>query len=226
MLQKMFSGTMSVFENNQVTSDHDPDWVVSSMCSLHTKLSNQEQHNSVACNYADCEQVLGGTLKLLTLANDLPTAFMLFYSAVNPLVERIRFLCHAGCIDYGQFKAFVKIGRWTNFHKHPKSFVYVHHPSYSCSDHNIGKVSTASIVINTDFVMDFYHIGADRGELDKRIRNRGGVTVDYPCAVTMLTAFYKDQREFVRIVCQDPSALEKLSKLATLTSAEAFPIET
>ncbi|HXB11474.1 MAG TPA: hypothetical protein VNZ45_05775, partial [Bacteroidia bacterium] len=106
------------------------------MCSIHNSFhkENDQTHNCIGCNFADYSELLFSTLKKFRDESGPLQVFSgtILYSYL--LVERFEEIFKIIKLDEGyklkHFPIFGKIKRWTNFLKHPKAFILVHHPEY------------------------------------------------------------------------------------------------
>lgn len=99
--------------------------------------------------------------------------------------------------DWEQFPSFQKIKYWANFFKHPKSFMYVHHPVFYLDSHDFPS-GIMRKTINTEFVKKYFSGGKKNEELSKNVSNQDA------------NVFYPNLIEFTKELCFE---FEKLINL-------------
>jgi hypothetical protein len=103
-------------------------------CEIHDYFDSENNHNCLGCNLAEVESQFISFLKQYKRFNSENESFTLYILLSYLLVERIELIMKLMELPENyrleHFRTFVKMRRWANFIKHPKSFMLVHHPSY------------------------------------------------------------------------------------------------
>jgi hypothetical protein len=191
------------------------------VCGLHDVLRPEFStgHNCLGCNLADLTNAFDSVLKVLTSCEDLQAAFSTYFMWLNVFVERYTFLLKRlnVSVEYRrkEFPCFATIKSWANFQKHPKSFLYVHHPEYGCSAAGIVIKSSGSIVVNQSFVDRYYNGDKHDDELLELLKNTMLVAVDYPDPTELIVEFCAATTKFMDLVKGNPEYQRSLADVTT-----------
>ncbi len=192
------------------------------VCSLHDVLSvpKTTAHNCLGCNLADLTNAFGEVLNGLTKCKDLQAAFSIYFMWLNVFVERYDFMfSYLGVPDsyrIKHFPVFLQIKHWANFQKHPKAFLFVHHPSFSCPTVGITVDKKKPKIIDQVFVDKYYKGGKHNESLSSELMNARSVVVHYPDPRTIVEDFCAQSQKFVEIVAKNPMYQELLMEKSTL----------
>ena len=77
------------------------------------------------------------------------------------------------------YSIFGKIKRWANFDKHPKAFMFVHHPEFDFMDSGL-EFKGYDLEINQSSVDKYYASASKNSELVERVKNQDKLIVNYP----------------------------------------------
>lgn len=209
---------MDIFEINyddlaqkvkETLFDEDENFPLS--CSLQEILADDESHNCLACNLADYTWGLYNTLKGYALLGkqasgddwllEYHVVFSMFHwlSVMVEALKEIEKVIGIKLIERNdEFKTCTRIIKWTNFFKHPKTMVFVHHPTFTYN--NIPE--DAETVINEQFVFRFYSNKNSNDELKSLLANKGNgkVFVKLPDLFDLLEGFSKELKEIIDLV--------------------------
>lgn len=143
-------------------------------------------HNCIGCNFEEgCLNILdfvkqfAGTEKVRTY---LTIYSLLFYT----LAERLAVVYHElGVVngkkfDWSQFPILRNIKHWANFFKHPKAYMFLHHPDYFLEKDPDRPNFMIEGEVDSSFVDLFYRAGADNEALRQLLGNKKGWKVIFP----------------------------------------------
>jgi hypothetical protein len=203
------------------------------MCRIYDKFVGPEQahHNCLGCNFDDLADQI---LKFLEVAADNPTGFELqhlfamYAQLLNSCWERISDVFKIISVPDGyrirHFAPFLRIRRWANFFKHPKTFGWVvHHPKYVIEGSGEHKSLTADPtkvrVVDDEFLKKYYsadcetNAGKLRGEFKGFERN---TVVVLPDVAQLTSSICGCLDHFVRIITENPIYVEILNEESTI----------
>lgn len=150
----------------------------SSFCELHGLTSSKDNHNSIFCNLADWDNSFTELLKILVLKEDtlhgtddeeylgfLKVAIPSYLYWMNVLRENLTTLNHLASknkeleIEKDAWRKLMpkiqSIGAWTNFHKHPRHILKIHHPRIIFSG-NDDEIKSYEYVFDCTAAKDFF----------------------------------------------------------------------
>ncbi|HXA01651.1 MAG TPA: hypothetical protein VNW99_06670 [Cytophagaceae bacterium] len=116
------------------------------------------------------------------------------------------------------FQIFGIIKRWTNFLKHPKAFILVHHPEYYFEneielEHND---KNNMIIIDQEFIDIYYSGDKENNKLYSILKNKNNVVVLLPNLPDLMSEFCKAQKKFIDIISNNEVFRETLDEQSTL----------
>jgi hypothetical protein len=192
------------------------------VCGLHAVLGPESAtgHNCLGCNLADLTTAFDSVLKGLTSCEDLQAAFSTYFMWLNVFVERYHFLLNQLKVPNtyrikDEFPCFAAIKSWANFQKHPKAFLYSHHPGYVCSAAGIVVDRAGSIVIDQKFVDHYYNGPEFNDDLLNLLKNKTQVVVDYPDPTKLIVEFCAETNKFMTLVRENPIYQKRLADVTT-----------
>lgn len=209
---------MDIFEINyddlakkvkETLFDDDENFPLS--CSLQEILADEESHNCLACNLADYTWGLYNTLKGYALLEkqasqhdwllEYHVIFSMFHwlSVMVEALKEIEKVISVKLIERNdEFKTCTRITKWTNFFKHPKAMVFVHHPTFTFKSNPEG----AETIIDEKFVFRFYTKENTNDELRKLLANKrsGKVFVKLPDLFELLEGFSNELRDIIELI--------------------------
>lgn len=191
------------------------------MCSIHQSF-HDEGHNCVACNLEESADLIASYLKnykVFESSFSVFTSYIWFlYLMAIRIEEYINIMSLPEGVQQKKFGIFQKIKRWANFIKHPKAFMFVHHPCYSFEGLPIPSSCDENqheIIIDDKFVKEFYSNGNKNGKLITKLTNKEGVRVEFPNPVNLMEEFVIAQKNFVDLICENKLIQEILEEKAT-----------
>ena len=164
--------------------------------------SDKSYHNCIGCNFEEgCLTILDFLKKFSETTNISPylTIYsLLFYSQAERLAVVYKELGYTSgnSFDWTRFPTLRTIKHWANFFKHPKAYMFLHHPSYFIETDPEKPNFMINGVIDTAFVENFYRAGADNTMLQQLFENG-----------TKFKIFYPDLLQFTRDLCAEFSAI-------------------
>lgn len=195
-------------------------------CSLHDILADDESHNCLACNMADYTWGVYQTVQAYALLGEQASAdeyildqhvvFSIFnwlHVMVEALLEIEKILNISLIVRADEFRTCTRIIKWTNFFKHPKAMIFVHHPNYVFSKAPEG----TEIVIDEEFVFKFYTNKNTNDELKRLLANKPGekVFVELPDLFKLIEEFSVEINEMIELINCGPYK-RLLSKKSTI----------
>lgn len=191
------------------------------MCSIHESFHG-DGHNCVGCNLEKSSKLIANYLKqheTFETPDYVFTSYIWFlYLMTTRMEEYIDIMSLPESVKQKKFGTFQKVKRWANFIKHPKAFMFVHHPCYSfegtpvpagCDDIHY------EVVINDEFVKEFYSGGQNNGKLMRKLAKIEGVMVEFPNPVVLMEEFVITQKNFVELIYDNKMIRELLDEKAT-----------
>jgi hypothetical protein len=194
------------------------------LCNLHEAFGADEGgHNCLGCNFADLTLAFDQVLSGLSNYTDINAPCMTYILWLYLYVERYDQIMNYVNVPDGyrkrHFRAFQRIRRWANFCKHPKSFLFSHHPEYFHG----GEVGDESCVIEDDtiqinqkFVDEYYSGGFNNNKLAKILNNATKVVVVYPDPEALMEQFASESQTFVKLIENNEVYREELGQITTV----------
>lgn len=168
-----------------------------------TNDSRKNYHNCIGCNLEEgCLTILDFLEKFSKATNVssyLTIYSLLFYSQAERLAviyNELGYTIHDG-FDWTRFPTLRSIKHWANFFKHPKAYMFLHHPCYFIeSDPNIPNFMINGVIDNS-FVEKYYRARADNTMLQQLFENGTKFKIIYP---DLLELTIKMCAEFAAII--------------------------
>ena len=172
---------------------HDPENSCEQVfCILHEPLylgsHGENSHACLACTLNDSVDKIHKFLNENQSSDDLEYTFTLYILLLYLLVEKMHTIFKYVGISYEYVEAnwhvLIEIRKWANFIKHPKGFLFVHHPEYHFEDETIPNSHSSWKKINyTNFVEPLYkrEDEAKFRHTIKEFANKSDLLVIIPC---------------------------------------------
>lgn len=161
-----------------------------------------KSHNCVPCNLTDginlIRYFLKTNLKCLHLKFFINTYSLLLYQQAERfgvIYSQIGYIDKKHEFDWNKFSELQMIKYWANFFKHPKSSLFLHHPTFhieSCPDLTNFMFDG---VINSEFVKKCFCGGKFNKELEEKLSNKN------------YKIFFPDLIEFTNLICYESKRL-------------------
>jgi len=135
-------------------------------CKLHEKeylgLDTNRDHVCIACNLNDSIEKIHKFLSSLKEDDDIEYSFTLFILLCYLSVEKLTIVFkHIGITqEYVEtnWKVLIEIRKWANFIKHPKGFLFSHHPEYIFDNQKkVEKYNDWKEINYKNFIEPFYY---------------------------------------------------------------------
>jgi hypothetical protein len=213
------------------------------MCSIHNTFSKEtgQDHNCIGCNFATYTELLRFTLHKYRNESDPIQIFSAVILYAYLLVERFEEIFRIIKLDEGykskHFQIFGKIRRWANFIKHPKAFIFVHHPSYAFEFYKTIKESKNFILkaycqpenadlmifIDQEFVDYYYASDANNSKLHSLLTNKKDVVVIFPNLAVLISELCIAQKKFIEVLSKNEVYREILEGKTTMKDYYGIP---
>lgn len=207
VVQKQLEEAYHIFQREAILDNGDP-----VMCQFHEAFSTYDtrHHNCLGCNFADSTLLIHNFLQTYPLQRSIQYAYSTFIILAYLLVERIDKLFDIIELNKAykaeHFKVLSEIRRWANFLKHPKAFLLTHHPTFTfySSPKNRALIENASVVIDLNFVTDYYSDNEQNDELGKKLENKENVLVVFPDVVRLAKDLCQVMHNCVSLIQSNP----------------------
>jgi hypothetical protein len=225
-----YDNLMSIFENvfDIFINDHYDKEFNSLFCNIHN--SFEKGHNCVGCNLNESNLRIENFLIQHRNFRDLHLTFtnfiLLLYLQVESIYEYFEIIQLQESYRGKHFKIFQDVKRWANFLKHPKSFMLVHHPSWTYEGRTIKsdnsgkyldeKIKRTTPTIDSAFVNEFYAGGKKNRELFKQLNKKENLIVVFPNPIILIKEFTKAQKKFTEIISNNEIVRDLLENKATI----------
>ncbi len=193
------------------------------LCNLHEAFGTHSSpsHNCLGCNFADITLAFDPVLRSLRSLSDIfascSTYILWLYLYVERYDQILVFLSVPESYRARHFKGLQWIRRWANFLKHPKAFLFSHHPQYYHSGETGDLTSDGQhVVISDEFVQDFYAGKEHNSKLARLLSNATNVSVIFPDPVELMQQFADDSDQFVKLMQNNEVYREELGKVTTV----------
>ena len=207
VVQKQLEEAYHIFQHEAILDNGDP-----VMCQFHEAFGTHDtrHHNCLGCNFADSTLLIHNFLQTYSLQRTIQYAYSTFIILAYLLVERIDNLFDIIKLNKAykaeHFKVLSEIRRWANFLKHPKAFLLTHHPTFTfCRSPNNGAlIKNARVVIDLNFVTDYYSNDKRNDELRKKLENKDDVLVVFPDVVRLAKDLCQVMHDCVSLIQDNP----------------------
>jgi len=203
------------------------------LCKLHEAFgtNSSTSHNCLGCNFADItiafDSVLGSLRSLSDTFASCSTYIFWLYLYVERYDQIMVFLSVPESYRARPFKGLQRIRRWANFIKHPKAFLFSHHPSvYHFGETGELTSEGDSVIISDAFVQEFYAGKEHNSKLAKMLSNKTDVTVIFPDPLELMQQFADDSDQFIQLIQNNEVYREELGKVTTVEGYyEAYEVK-
>lgn len=180
-------------------------------------------HNCLGCNFSNLtdsfDQVLSGLDEYSDINAPCFTYIIWLYLYVERYDQIMSYLQVPERYRQRHFRSFQRIRRWSNFIKHPKSFLFSHHAQYFHGG-EIGDegfvIKDDTVQINSDFVNAYYAGGKNNNKLAAMLNNATEVLVVYPDPEALMENFATETKAFVRLIEMNEVYREELTRITTM----------
>ena len=174
-------------------------------------------HNCLGCNFNEgCSTILDFLQRFSGSSNVcsyLSIYTLLFYSQAERLgvIYKELGFCTKNAFDWQSFPSLSLIKHWANFFKHPKAYMYLHHPTYHIETDPGRPNFLVNGVIDSSFVKKFYRASADNEELTKQFQKGIHYKVFFPDLILLTTELCQTFNDIIPEI-KKPENIELLRK--------------
>lgn len=176
------------------------------------------KHNSIPCNLTDGAHLIVQFLKNNEECKSIRYFVNIYTNFLYQQAERyavvyqqIGITMGNGKFDWSQFPYLQLIKYWANFFKHPKSSMFLHHPTFHIESYPGNPNFLFDGVINSDFVKKYYSGGNHNEELEKLLLNKE-FKVFFPDLIMLTEQMCSEFERIFDIVNQNVENVDKLQK--------------
>lgn len=200
-------------------------------CRIHEAFGGVDgnHHNCLGCNFADSTTLILRFLERNEELTDIQQDMTVYILLLYLLVERIEIVFDIiqlpAPYQEKHFKVFQQVRKWSNFIKHPKSFILTHHSFYDFEGSGTINEKEFTETINEQFVEKFYKGQKDPSdqkktnkELYSRLRNKKDVLVLFPDIAKLTDKICYSYNKFVDLILTNNAYTEILNDETTISS--------
>jgi len=178
-------------------------------------------HNCLACQLNDGNQRIHKFLKQTDSSSDNEYNFTIYILLLYLQVEKLHtiFKIIGLTFEYVElnWKVLIEIRKWANFIKHPKGFLFTHHPSFLFEDAKYHEDDHTKI-LDYKFVSKFYY--RENEEILKQsiqeLGNKSNILVILPSPDRLASEYVKVCTEFCDKIKDNPHFREILKTRSSL----------
>jgi hypothetical protein len=181
------------------------------------------KHNSIPCNLTDGANLIVQFLKnnedcksIRYFVNIYSTFFYQQAERYAVVYEQLGITLKNGKFDWNQFPNLQLIKYWANFFKHPKSSMFLHHPTYHIESFPENPNFLFKGIINSAFVKKYYSGGNHNKELETLLLNQD-FKIFFPDLIELTNQLCTEFERIFDIVNSKPENIEKLQKFRKKT---------
>lgn len=205
-------------------------------CKLHDKAylgsegedDEDDPHNCLACTLNGGIQRINHFLMMYETHKDedmFTIYILLLYLEVEKLHTIFKFIGITMEYVEQNWSVLIEIRKWANFIKHPKGFLFTHHPEYVFENETYNK-SNDEQIIDFSFVSKFYyHENEDKfKQTIKELGNKGNIIVILPNPQRLAKEFVLVCIAFCEKLKNNPHFQEVLKKHTTISDYNSYAI--
>lgn len=189
-------------------------------CTIHSLLgTNGYDHNCIGCNIDSNLKFMRSEFSISKHLESIEHVYFHLIPAMNLVVERldiINSLFEGKVTDRSTYQSFQIIRKWTNFIKHPKAFMFCHHPKYAFENcEHLEFYTHNNKVIDYDFVERYYSRKKKDEELMEELNQQPNVLVLFPDIRILTDRFSRQIQYYLNFLKTNEEALFKISRKTT-----------
>lgn len=181
-------------------------------------------HNCIGCNFEEGARTIHYFLKTnkecLSVQYYLNLYSLLFYTHSERLAviyKEIGFTQKNKTeFDWAAFPNLKMIKYWANFFKHPKAYMFLHHPDFYIDSDPEKPNFIITQVIDNNFVKEFYRAGADNNALRKLLENKENVKIFFPDLIETTKKLCKEFESIISVINSDKNFIDQLNHYTTI----------
>jgi hypothetical protein len=193
------------------------------MCQIHDvfHVNNNKTHNCLGCNLADYTQLLHTALQIGVYRYPFEAflnTILYCYLLIERQEEIFKIIKLPESYRLKHFQIFGIIKRWSNFFKHPKAFILVHHPGYYFEEEVTftDAEKKSNIIIDQRFIDIYYSGDHENNNLYRLLNNKKNVYVIMPNLPDLMQRFCQAQKKFLDIISNNKVFKEILDEKSTI----------
>jgi len=204
----------SIVKNSIYCKLHDKFW------EDHLATTNDPEsylHNCIGCGLDEGANNVNYFLETNKECNNiryyLTIYSLLFYiqaEKIGVIYNEIGFRTHKNEFDWNQFPNLKMIKNWANFFKHPKSYMFLHHPTFYLESDSNNPNFMLTEIIDNNFIQQFYKAGAKNDELRNKLINQENVKVFFPDLLSTTKLLCEEFEKIITLIINDELIFEKL----------------
>lgn len=189
-------------------------------CSIHSFLGTRNaDHNCIGCNIDDILKFMRSVFSISKNLDSVENVYFLLIPVMNLVVERldiINYMFENKVIDRSTFQSFQIIRKWTNFIKHPKAFMFCHHPKYAFENYeHLELYTNNNKVIDYEFVNKYFSNKNKDEILINELEGIPNILVLFPDIVQLTSRFSDQILNYLDILKSNARALRTISSKTT-----------
>lgn len=191
--------------------------------------SKDIHHNCVGCNLEEGARNAEYFLRTNKRCGNPGYYLSMFSLLMYVMAERVAVIYQemgepysASSFSWDRFPTLQLIKYWANLFKHPKAYMFLHHPTYHIETDPEAPNTMLGQRIDAEFVRTFYRAGADNVKLRRLLTDEETATVFYPDLVEFTKELCDEFSKIKQEILKDPDAQSKLDQY-TRISMEADP---
>ncbi len=190
------------------------------ICKLHeifdSMRDNSSTHNCLGCNFANSIYLIKSFFNRIEHYDTLDDAYFEYLFRLYLVIERMNeiFKIIELPLRYKSrhFNIVQEVTKWANFIKHPKAFVYTHHPVFMIEGESTDSDCTT---IDSEFVCKYYSNEKKNKKLFDKVHNNPSIVVQFPNPCGLMEGFISEFDKFQDIISNNKVYKEILSECST-----------
>jgi hypothetical protein len=180
-------------------------------------------HNCIGCNFEEGARTIDYFLQsnkgCSNIQYYLNLYSFLFYAEAERLAVIYKEIGYTNSkldFDWERFPNLQLIKYWANFFKHPKAYMFLHHPDYHIDSDPNKPNFMITLVIDNDFVKRFYKAGAKNEELRELLVNKARVKIFFPDLIDTTKILCDEFDKIITALTTNEVIIEKLNDYTTI----------
>ncbi len=184
-------------------------------------------HNCIGCNLEEGARAINYFLQTnkecFNVQYYLNIYSFLFYAQAERLAviyKEIGFVNGYSEFDWEKFPNLQLIKYWANFFKHPKAYMFLHHPEYYIVSDPEKPNFLITLIIDNRFVDRFYQGKKHNTELRELLENKDKVKIFFPDLVETTKTLCEEFEKIIGTITSDSDIIEKLNAYTTIETED------
>lgn len=167
-----------------------------------SQINEKYKHNCLPCNLTD-----GANNILLFLENNLNCTNIRYFTNIYSILfyqqaerfgviySQLGYTTNKKEFNWNSFPNLQKVKYWANFFKHPKSSMFLHHPTFHIESFTGNPNFMFNGSINSEFIKKYFSGGKFNLELENLLLNKN------------YKVFFPDIFDFTKLICDESNSL-------------------